>query len=71
MGSPIGSLTRSPTGSATNRRFFAGGTFASAFDSGDSFLAKWGCPDATPPTIVCPEPVLAIESLGSSPVRPP
>ena len=23
---------------------YAGGAFASAFDSGDSYLAKWGCP---------------------------
>jgi hypothetical protein len=26
---------------------YAGGTFTTAFDSGDSYLAKWGCSSCT------------------------
>jgi hypothetical protein len=38
---------------------YAGGTFTSATDSSDSFLAKWGCPDSVPPVISCPPPIYA------------
>jgi hypothetical protein len=32
---------------------FAGGSFESAFDSGDSYLAKWGCPLTSSGTVYC------------------
>ena len=28
---------------------YAGGDFSRALGSGDSYLAKWGCKDTTPP----------------------
>lgn len=38
----------------------AGGNFASANDSGDSYVAKWGLgPDTTPPRIAAPPHVFA------------
>ncbi|HEX6884482.1 MAG TPA: HYR domain-containing protein [Planctomycetota bacterium] len=36
---------------------YAGGSFTSAPDSEDSFLAKWGCPDSVPPVLDCPSEV--------------
>jgi hypothetical protein len=38
---------------------YAGGFFTAALDSGDCFVAKWGCPDTTPPVISCPPPIYA------------
>jgi hypothetical protein len=47
---------------------FAGGTFASAIDSGDSFLARWSCPkDVLAPALSCPSSVLVLDALGSPP----
>jgi hypothetical protein len=44
---------------------FAGGDFFSAFDSGDSYLAKWGCePDTTAPVLACP---LSVTRLDRAP----
>ena len=41
---------------------YAGGDFASAPDSGDSYLAKWGCPpDTTPPVLSCPASVTVLD----------
>jgi hypothetical protein len=47
---------------------YSGGYFPSAFDSGDSYLAKWGwLPDETPPAISCPSSVLVGDDIGSPP----
>jgi hypothetical protein len=51
----------------TGPALFAGGSFVSAFDSHDSYLAKWGCPDTSAPTITCPDPVYAFDRIGSPP----
>jgi hypothetical protein len=32
---------------------YAGGAFGSAIDSGDSYLAKWGCPDTSSGVVYC------------------
>ena len=37
------------------------------FDSGDSYLGKWGCPDTQAPTIFHPTLVGALDRLGSGP----
>ncbi len=42
----------------TGPALYAGGLFTSALDSGDSYLAKWGCPDTNPPTISCPPAIV-------------
>jgi len=40
--------------------FFVGGSFTSALDSGDSYLAKWGHgADTTPPVLATPPVVFA------------
>ena len=48
---------------------FAGGSFSSALDSGDSFVAKWGYPeiDEVPPMLSCPPFVIAADTHGSPP----
>jgi len=46
---------------------FAGGDFTVTHDSGDSYLAKWGCPDTTPPTIVCPAPITVLDPANGPP----
>lgn len=43
---------------------FAGGVFGRALDSGDSYLAKWGCPDTTGPVLSCPGSIAVIDRLG-------
>ena len=43
------------------------GGFGTALDSGDSFLAKWGCTDTEAPTIFHPTRVGALDRLGSTP----
>ena len=44
---------------------YAGGLFEVAYDSSDSYVAKWGHgPDTTPPALSCPEVVFA-QDLGS------
>jgi hypothetical protein len=42
---------------------YAGGWYTVAFDSGDSFVAKWGypAPDLEPPTLSCPPSVLVLD----------
>jgi hypothetical protein len=46
----------------------AGGEFTCAFDSGDSYLARWqGCPDTTPPVLSCPGSVAVADPLSSPP----
>jgi hypothetical protein len=42
---------------------YAGGSFSSAIDSGDSFLAKWGC-DTTPPVLECPSSISVLDSVA-------
>jgi hypothetical protein len=49
----------------TGDALYSGGGFARAPDSGDSFLAKWGCPDTNPPTITCPESILIDDRPGN------
>ncbi|HEX6886091.1 MAG TPA: HYR domain-containing protein [Planctomycetota bacterium] len=44
---------------------YVGGFFSSAIDSGDSFLARWGCLDTTPPVLECPAGVVVLDRLGS------
>jgi hypothetical protein len=43
----------------------AGGPFLSAFDAGDSFLAKWGC-DTMPPALSCPN-IFVNDRFGTPP----
>jgi hypothetical protein len=38
---------------------------ASVYASGDSFLARWGCPDTTPPTLSCPAVVIELDNFGT------
>jgi len=46
----------------------AGGSFTSAIDSGDSFLARWqGCLDTTAPVLTVPESVIVIDLITSPP----
>ncbi len=47
-------------------KLYAGGSFTNAFDSGDGFLARWGCwADTTAPELSCPGSVIvADEPLG-------
>jgi len=56
QGAPIQPLVSSLVGYHGGRGpvLFAGGTFALANDSGDSFLAEWGCIDTTAPVLQCP-----------------
>jgi hypothetical protein len=50
----------------SGRALHAGGLWI-AFDSGDAFLARWGCaPDTLAPVLDCP-PVFAAEALGGPP----
>ena len=46
---------------------WAGGLFANVVDSGDSYLAKWGCPDTVPPVIACPTSMLVPDQTGGPP----
>jgi len=46
---------------------YAGGDFTVAFDSGDSFLAKWGCSDTTPPVLSCPTSIDVRDRLPNGP----
>jgi hypothetical protein len=39
----VSAFARFDDGSGGGIALFAGGTFTSAIDSGDSFLARWGC----------------------------
>jgi len=56
-----------PFDDGTGASLFAGGRFEAAFDSGDSFLARWGCPETTPPTITCPGPQHVLDPGGTAP----
>jgi hypothetical protein len=51
----------------TGPALHAGGTFQAALDSGDSYLAKWGCPDTASPVIQCPEPIVVDDRPGDVP----
>lgn len=51
----------------TGPALYAGGWFLSILDSGDSFLAKWGCPDTTAPVIACPASIVADDRRGNGP----
>jgi HYR domain-containing protein len=42
----------------------AGGAFARAFDSGDSYLARWSCPDTTAPVLSCPPSIAALDRFS-------
>ena len=44
----------------------AGGTFSSV-ESGDSYLATWGCLDTTPPELACPSSVSVIDRVADGP----
>jgi len=46
---------------------YAAGLFTSALDSGDSHVARWGCPDVTPPTLTCPAPVHVLDHRNDGP----
>ena len=46
---------------------FVGGRFTQAIDSGDAFLAKWGCPDTEAPVIDCPHLIVAIDRIQNGP----
>lgn len=46
----------------SGRALYAGATWSSFIDSGDSYLGKWGC-DSTPPTLFCPSAVTVRDSL--------
>ncbi len=46
---------------------YAGGAFVRMLDSGDSNLAKWGCPDTVAPSLSMPASVRAAERPGSAP----
>ena len=43
------------------------GSYGHMYDSGDSYLAKWGCLDTEAPTILHPTLVGAIDRLGTPP----
>jgi hypothetical protein len=51
----------------TGLSLFAGGNFQVAFDSGDSYLAKWGRPDTTTPVITCPASIVIDDRPGTPP----
>jgi hypothetical protein len=51
----------------TGAALFAGGDIASWIESSDSHLAKWGCPDTTPPELACPEVVAAADRPDDGP----
>ena len=46
---------------------YAGGSFQSVPDSGDSFLAKWGCLDTTPPVLDAPGAVSVVDRVANGP----
>ena len=52
--------------SGDGSELLAGGTFASV-DSGDSYLATWGCLDTTPPELACPSSVSVIDRAADGP----
>jgi hypothetical protein len=57
-------------GAAPGNALFAGGAFTLAYDSLDTYLARWqGCPDTLPPEIVCPPGITAPEGLSGTPGR--
>jgi hypothetical protein len=43
---------------------YAGGYFNSAIDSGDSYIARWGCLDTAPPVLDCPSSVSVRDSVA-------
>jgi hypothetical protein len=51
----------------TGPALYAGGHFTSAFDSGDSFLAKWGCADTTAPALTCPSSITVVDRFDDGP----
>jgi hypothetical protein len=50
----------------TGPALYAGGDFSSTPDSGDSYLAKWGFLDTTPPSISCPTNVVVYDAASSA-----
>jgi hypothetical protein len=46
---------------------FAGGELFSNPDAGDSYVARWGCPDTLAPVLDCPPPLIVLDPHGSSP----
>jgi hypothetical protein len=52
MNGPVWALTAFDDGSGL-AALYAGGFFGSAIDSGDSYLAKWGCPVTSSGTAYC------------------
>lgn len=70
--SALGSGTTGPvTGTMTpfvdggGPALFVGGSFASAPDSLDGYLAKWGC-DSIPPVLTCPPGLQVIDQGGTA-----
>ena len=49
----------------TGPGLFAGGSFTQG--AGDTYLAKWGCPDTTAPLLSCPSAVFDVDRFGSPP----
>jgi hypothetical protein len=62
MNGPVQALTEFDEGSGL-LALYAGGSFTSAIDSGDSYLAKWGAPDSIPPVLSCPLQIRAPDRL--------
>jgi HYR domain-containing protein len=61
-------LALTVVGQGDPQTLYAGGAFAMAVDSGDSFLARYeGCPDSRPPDLDCPASVLVKDMLVSPP----
>lgn len=46
---------------------YAGGSFTVVPDSGDSFLAKWGCYDTVAPELACPAAVEVFDERANGP----
>ena len=67
--SALGSGTDAPVAAlsvfddGTRPALIAGGVFMSAPDSGDSYVARYVCTDATPPTLSCPSSITVNDVL--------
>ena len=61
MGNFVSALAVYDDGSGS--ALYAGGGFSSAIDSGDSFLARWGC-DTTPPVLDCPSSISVLDGVA-------
>ncbi len=62
--STVLSLTSFDDGGCGGPALYVGGSFLSAVDSGDSYLARWGCDDMAP-VLTCAEDI-TVECAGSA-----